>query len=516
MKRFHCILQGLLLTVLPLMCISCGSQQNLYDLTRFEQVPAQEYFAKYLNGQRIGYATRSQIQKDDLILTTEVSNDSFTLLGRPISWRNGEMILETVDGTLVAYDGVMSHEGTELWFLPVRHQERKIVRQEEDGSYTFVAVVNGQQYARGFKWPEDALSPPAFRRLQKEKGLAPGTEYSVKVYSIDRFTADEYSIRVVGPAEIALPDGTIKAHEIAGVVNAKEGTFAFTEYVDDQFNTLKELSSVGGLEMSRLACSPSFAKAPVGEVHLETVVAVTSPVPIEDIQGDSIVYRIEPRKGFSPVFPSTDYQTIESQTDGSFLVRVHTFKDPSGIQRPYTGNDEAVLRAMEPTDLIQCDDPMIVKLAQQATGNTTDAAKAARKIESFVHGYISPDVHVVDSTMFPSALEVAHERKGVCRHYAVLTAALCRAAGIPAQVVVGYVYVGDYARLRNAFVGHAWTQAYIGGKWIALDSTRPTLFGMLKTHTIGHIATHINNGNKAEISDLMDTLATFQITTVQQ
>ncbi|MBN1817129.1 MAG: transglutaminase domain-containing protein [Sedimentisphaerales bacterium] len=516
MKRVHCILQILLLTVLPLLCVSCGSQQGLYDLTRFEQVPAQEYFAKYLNGQRIGYAARSQIQKGDSILTTEVSNDSFTLLGRPISWRNGEMILETVDGTLVAYDSVMSHEGTELWILPVRHQERKVVRREEDGSYTFIAVVNGQQFARGFKWPDDALSPPAFRRLQKEKGLTPGTEYSANVYSIDRFTADEYSIRIVGPAQITLPEGTVSAHEIAGVINAKEGTFAFTEYVDDQFNTLKEMSSVGGLEMNRLACSPGFAKAPVGEVHLETVVAVTSPVPIKDSQGVSIVYHIEPRKGYSPAFPSTDYQSVEAQKDGSFLVRVHPLEDPSGFQRPYAGTDEAVVAAMKPTDLIQCDDPLIVKLAQQAVGNTADAAKAARKIESFVHGYISPDVHVVDSTMFPSALEVAQERKGVCRHYAVLTAALCRASGIPAQIVVGYVYVGDYARLRNAFVAHAWTQAYIGDRWIALDATRPTLFGMLKTHTVGHIATHINNGTKAELGDLMNTLATFQITAVQQ
>jgi hypothetical protein len=47
----------------------------------------------------------------------------------------------------------------------------------------------------------------------------------------------------------------------------------------------------------------------------------------------------------------------------------------------------------------------------------------------------------------------------------VLTAALLRAAGIPSRVVLGFATLG-----RGVFVGHAWTEAFIGGQWIGVDA----------------------------------------------
>ena len=158
--------------------------------------------------------------------------------------------------------------------------------------------------------------------------------------------------------------------------------------------------------------------------------------------------------------------------------------------------------------LLQSNDEQIIKLARQAIGNTKDAAEAARKIEAFVAGYIG---NLNLSVGYASAVEVANSRQGDCTEFAVLTAALCRAVGIPAQVVAGIAYVDDFAGLRG-FGGHAWTQAYIGDKWIGLDAA---FKGSGRGgYDAGHIALATGNGEPIDFFNLATTLGRFKIENV--
>jgi hypothetical protein len=68
-----------------------------------------------------------------------------------------------------------------------------------------------------------------------------------------------------------------------------------------------------------------------------------------------------------------------------------------------------------------------------------------------------------------SALETFRTRQGDCTEHATLLCAALRIAGIPARIEVGLVYAPDY----GGWVGHAWNQAYVGGRWIHLDSAYP-------------------------------------------
>jgi len=63
----------------------------------------------------------------------------------------------------------------------------------------------------------------------------------------------------------------------------------------------------------------------------------------------------------------------------------------------------------------------------------------------------------------PNALEVLKSKQGDCNEHAVLTAALLRAAGIPAQIETGLVY------LNGRFYYHTWNLAYIG-QWVTADA----------------------------------------------
>ncbi len=71
-------------------------------------------------------------------------------------------------------------------------------------------------------------------------------------------------------------------------------------------------------------------------------------------------------------------------------------------------------------------------------------------------------------------------RSGHCEYFAAATALLLRAAGIPSRYATGYA-VEERSALENAYVvrsrhAHAWTRAWIGGRWIDVDTTPPDWF----------------------------------------
>jgi transglutaminase-like putative cysteine protease len=63
----------------------------------------------------------------------------------------------------------------------------------------------------------------------------------------------------------------------------------------------------------------------------------------------------------------------------------------------------------------------------------------------------------------PSARAVLRARRGDCNEHAVLLTALARAAGVPARVVAGAVYLDD------GFYYHAWTEMWLG-TWVSADA----------------------------------------------
>ncbi len=160
---------------------------------------------------------------------------------------------------------------------------------------------------------------------------------------------------------------------------------------------------------------------------------------------------------------------------------------------------------MKPGRFVQSDDANIIALAKQAVGDAKDSAEAAKRIEEFVSKYVKD---ISFSVGYASATEVAASRRGDCTEFAVLCAAMCRAAGIPAKVTVGVAYVNDFEG-KTGFGGHAWTEAYIGDKWVGLDSAFKA--GALGKFDAGHIALASGNGEPANFFNMATTLGKFRI-----
>lgn len=77
----------------------------------------------------------------------------------------------------------------------------------------------------------------------------------------------------------------------------------------------------------------------------------------------------------------------------------------------------------------------------------------------------------------PVANFLTERRSGHCEYFATATVLLLRRAGIPARYKTGYM-VDEWSSLENAYVarerhGHAWTTAWIGDRWVDIDTTPP-------------------------------------------
>jgi len=93
-----------------------------------------------------------------------------------------------------------------------------------------------------------------------------------------------------------------------------------------------------------------------------------------------------------------------------------------------------------------------------------------KDISFFVYEHISDKKEGIP--LIP-ALSILKGKAGDCTEHAVLTIALLRANKIPARAVMGVILSQEFLGKKNIFVYHMWAEAFIKGKWIIVDSTRP-------------------------------------------
>ena len=101
----------------------------------------------------------------------------------------------------------------------------------------------------------------------------------------------------------------------------------------------------------------------------------------------------------------------------------------------------------------------------------------AYEIYAFTADYLTYSKDYQDCTSI-SAMQAYEIGSCVCAGYARLMTALCRASGIPAQMVLGLVYPDPMFKSRitsfpqNPAEAHAWVEYYAEGSWKMADPTR--------------------------------------------
>jgi transglutaminase-like putative cysteine protease len=119
-----------------------------------------------------------------------------------------------------------------------------------------------------------------------------------------------------------------------------------------------------------------------------------------------------------------------------------------------------------------CETDRLTDVAWGLFGHTTPGWARVQAICDYVHNHIAFGYEHARATK--TAWEAFHERRGVCRDYAHLAVAFCRAMNIPARYCTGYL--GDmgtpppYGVMDFA----AWFEVYLGGAWHTFDARNNT------------------------------------------
>ncbi|RYG46232.1 transglutaminase family protein [bacterium] len=116
-------------------------------------------------------------------------------------------------------------------------------------------------------------------------------------------------------------------------------------------------------------------------------------------------------------------------------------------------------------------DPAVAReLAEGIRQDQPTVGRFVGELNHRIHGWLSydPDATHVHSTVS----EVLAGRAGVCQDFAHVAIACCRAVGVPARYVSGYLYTGDDGSMRGEAATHAWAEAWLpDGRWIGFDPT---------------------------------------------
>jgi transglutaminase-like putative cysteine protease len=152
------------------------------------------------------------------------------------------------------------------------------------------------------------------------------------------------------------------------------------------------------------------------------------------------------------------------------LVEVPPTPDIKGIE-----SAAAVPPVLVPPELLRymlpsryCESDKLAAFAWETFGQLAPGWPRVHAISDWVHERI--EYRFGSGSPELSAWDIFQRRFGVCRDFAQLTIALCRALNVPARYVTGHLPDIGYVDPGTPMDFHAYAEVYLGGKWFAVDA----------------------------------------------
>ncbi len=404
------------------------------------QLPAHEqWFGVYQQEQKIGYShERWSVEAGGTAFTEEsllrltIAGSSQTVRMHLQAHANADMSLHDVDFELSSGAGDLRASAV------------------VSGAVLHLTLhTGGDTSEQDLPLTEPVYMPATFRASLTSGHLRPGETLEALVF--DPTTLKNDRIRL-----------TVDALEpVPGAAPGVRGWHVHEEYraiktqvwVDENGTALREEGPMG-LVLLRQTQEQAVNQGWSGDAALDLVARVAVPVahPIADARNRTAL-----RVRLTGIAMETIPTDEEQRRDGA-IIRIQ--RAPIGTLRsyrlPYTELDHA--DELRPTAFLQSDHPRVQAVVREALGGEQDALAAAQRLNDWVYTHLRK----VPTVSIPNALQVLDMGAGDCNEHAVLLAALSRAAGLPARVVAGAVY------LDGAFYYHAWCEVWLG-RWASID-----------------------------------------------
>ena len=115
-----------------------------------------------------------------------------------------------------------------------------------------------------------------------------------------------------------------------------------------------------------------------------------------------------------------------------------------------------------------CDSDALSPFAWSKFGQIADGSARVQAICDFVHGHIQFNYALASPRR--TATDALREQVGVCRDFAHLAVALCRAMNVPARYATGYLGDIGVPVDVNPMDFSAWFEVYLDGRWWTMDA----------------------------------------------
>jgi hypothetical protein len=361
------------------------------------------------------------------------------------------------------------------------------MRQGQDGGRQLVltgTVEDGQLHVRvdqglidrRIPWNDEVVGLYRLEHLFAERKPKPGDRFTLLRYEPTYNALLTLQVAVKDREEVTPSPGAPRVALLRVEMTAEqlEGRGVRVQpppvvwWLDERFVPVRrqlELDGLGTVVLTRTtreAATAALAPGRLTDIGLKTLLPLNRTLP-NPYATRSVVYRITLRGDSDPgsALARDDHQDVRNLRGETFELHVHP------VQKAPHRADAAPASAeyLQSCPFINCDNPRVQELARRAAGDEKEPWAKARRIERWVKQSMRPDNTV---SMGPAG-DVARQLRGDCRQYALLTAALCRAEGIPARTAVGLLYVEKEHKPQLGF--HMWTEVCIDGQWLGLDGT---------------------------------------------
>ena len=428
-------------------------------LSAQESVVYEGYYLVKLFGQTCGRMHCKTVKVEEAGQTTRfVSTHDQKLVIR----RGNDTTSSEETGTQIE-----DNQGTPLSFEEINKQSAEATTRKgtvKPGEVQMHITAAGQTQAVKIPYTSAFLFPHAESSLRAKKGFVPGTTYSYQLLLVDLGQVKEAQIKVLPPEKAAL-GGQEREWHVVQVSGLLPGV-SIKMWCGGDGYWRRFTMDVNETEM--VACTKAEWEKPIEAPRIDAMArnsvdpGVLLPVPS---RMDEVVYKLSLSHGeLGSIAFDDERQKIVKNEGGALTLHIKRaiMTDAEAVKLPLPATECVKMKGcLEPSPMVQSDDPALVKTAKDAVADETNTYRIAKKLERFVYENIKAKGY---DTGFASAKEVEKNREGDCTEHAVWLAALLRAQGIPSKVAMGLSFA------EGTFNYHMWTEAWLG-RWVALDAT---------------------------------------------
>jgi len=297
---------------------------------------------------------------------------------------------------------------------------------------------------------EPLYLPDTMQMALRDTPLQPGEERQFRIFNPLSMRPDTISITVIGPETLEIKG---KSQTVTKIAERFNGATVHA-WLDQEGKVVKEEAHMG---LMLLRESREEAVGSGWRDHPPPDIVTVAAIPVRGtLQNPRTLTHLQLKLSGIADPASFAFPPRQQRRDSMLTVASEDVSQLLSYTLPQTNPEFAP--DLVSTPLLQSNHPRLVAQVQQILGTERDALQAMQKLLDWT--YIT--LEKIPTIGMPTALEALASKRGDCNEHAVLFTALARAAGLPARVAAGVVY------LDSAFYYHAWSEVWLG-QWVSVD-----------------------------------------------